>query len=84
MSTTVLREIDGALLMSVPEDVAEELHLQPGTSLDLHVEDGHLVARPARRRQSLSQLLEEHSRIIEELGENREWVDAPAVGRELI
>jgi len=82
--TTVLEEREGEYTLVVPRDVVKDLHLHPGAALDLSVEGERLVARRARPKYTLAQLLEEHAQVIDELGENREWIDAPRVGRELI
>jgi antitoxin ChpS len=62
----------------------EKLALKDGSEVDLSPEGGSLTARPAKPRYTLDQLLKEHAEIMHELPEDRDWIDAPRVGRELI
>ena len=84
MSTTVLREADGALSIEVPQAIAEQLHLESGSALDVFVEEERMVIQPRKRRNTLDQLLKEQAEIQDELPVDREWLDSPPVGRELI
>ena len=82
MSTTVLREADGALSIEVPHGIAEHLHLESGTALDVFVEEERMVIQPRKRRYTLD--LKEQAEIQDELPVDREWLDSPPAGRELI
>ncbi len=87
MHTTNLRKVGGSIMLAVPPAFLEQLHLQAGATVGLAVDNGRLVVEPATKpRYTLAELLAE----AEEAGvyplpaEEREWIDAPAVGKELI
>ncbi len=82
--TTILHEENGALTIQVPRSVAEELHLNAGSLLEVFVEQERLVLQPRKSPYSLEQLLREQAEIQEELPVDRTWIDAPRIGRELI
>ncbi|WP_417277094.1 antitoxin [Castellaniella sp.] len=72
-------------MLAVPPALLDVLRLQAGAKVGLVVDKGRLVIEPsARPRYTMAELLAasdySHSQPIEE----REWVDAPAVGGELI
>ena len=86
MRTTNLRKVGGSVMLAVPPTFLEQLQLKAGNTVGLVIaSDGTLVVHPKpRRKYTLAELLEAseygHSRTAEE----REWVDAPAVGKELL
>lgn len=87
MHTTNLRKVGGSVMLAVPPAFLDQLHLQVGATVGLAVSDGRLVVEPAPRpRYRLDELLAEAeaSGAYPLPPEEREWVDAPAVGRELI
>jgi antitoxin component of MazEF toxin-antitoxin module len=83
MATITLHEKDGAVTMALPEEYAKSHQLKEGSIVDVSFQGSELVARPAGRY-TLEQLLKEQAEIIDELDDNNGWVNAPAVGRELI
>lgn len=86
MHTTSLRKVGGSVMLAVPPLLLEQLHLQVGTTVGLAVDHGCLVVKPKPRpRYTLAQLLaaSDYHAQPEEEGE-REWIDAPAVGKELL
>lgn len=76
-STRVDRNGDRLVLTVTPE-MQEELHLKPGDLLNIEV-----PARP-RRRFAPGQLLREHAAVLDQLDDNRDWIDAKPVGREIL
>jgi antitoxin ChpS len=87
MHTTNLRKVGGSIMLAVPPALLDVLHLAPGAKVGLTVDNGRLVVEPkARPHYSMAELLAE----AEAAGtyplpaEQREWIDAPAVGKELI
>ena len=62
MPTVKIRKQKGAAIISLPAEVLKELGIGVGQSLDIEVSNGALIVRsagrPARRRYSLSELLE--------------------------
>ena len=87
MHTTNLRKVGGSIMLAVPPALLDVLHLAPGAKVGLAVDNGRLVVEPqARPRYTMAELLAEA-----EAGgtyplpaEQREWIDTPAVGKELI
>jgi len=85
MHTTILRKVGGSIMLAVPPAVLQMLHLQAGATVGVVVEGGRLVVEPKPRpRYALAELLAASDYSQPQPAEEREWVDAPAVGRELI
>ena len=85
MHTTNLRKVGGSVMLAVPPAILELLHLQAGTMVGLAVEDGRLVVEPKpRRRYTMAELLAASDYSQPQSPEEREWVDAPTMGRELL
>lgn len=85
MYTTNLRKVGGSVMMVVPPAFLELLHLQAGTAVGVAVDGGRLVVEPKPRpNYTLAELLAASDYSQPQPPEQREWVDAPAVGAELI
>lgn len=85
MYTTNLRKVGGSVMLAVPPAILDVLHLQAGTTVGIAVIDGRLVVDPKPRpRYTMAELLAASDYSQPQPAEEREWVDAPAVGRELI
>jgi antitoxin ChpS len=84
MATVRLRQVGGSLSFSVPPTIREALDLSAGTVLDVEVRDGTLVARAARPKYTIDALIAQCDLEAPYPDEAREWLDAPAVGRELL
>ena len=87
MHTTNLRKVGGSVMLAVPPAILDLLHLQAGATVGVAVADGRLVVDPKPRpRYTLAELLAEAeaSGMYPLSAEEREWIDAPAVGKELI
>lgn len=83
MITTTLRKVGGSVTLSVPPALLDLLHLSAGAQVELTVADGRLVIAPrARPHYTLAGLLAASDYAEAQAAEHREWVDAPAVGRE--
>ena len=85
MHTTNLRKVGGSIMLAVPPAILDLLHLKAGATVGVSVDGGRLVveAQP-RPRYTLAELLAASDYSQPQPPEEREWVDAPAVGRELI
>jgi antitoxin ChpS len=60
------------------------LRLQAGATVGLIVDGGRLIVQPQpRRRYTLDELLAQCDPTAEPIQEDREWLDARPVGREL-
>ena len=85
MYTTNLRKVGGSVMLAVPPTLLDLLHLKAGATVGLDVDDGRLVVAPAPRpRYTMAELLAASDYSHAQPPEEREWIDAPAVGRELI
>jgi len=83
--TTNLRKVGGSVMLAVPPAILDLLHLQAGATVGLAIEGERLVieAKP-RPRYTMAELLAASDYTQPQPPEDREWVDAPAVGGELI
>lgn len=85
MHTTNLRKVGGSIMLAVPPAFLDQLHLQAGAIVGMAVADGCLVVNPKLRpRYTLAELLATSDYSQPQPAEEREWIDAPAVGGELI
>jgi len=85
MHTTNLRKVGGSVMLAVPPAILELLHLQAGATVSISVDGGRLVIDPQpRTRYTLAELLAASDYSQPQPPDEREWVDAPAVGGELI
>jgi antitoxin ChpS len=72
-------------MLAVPPVLLNLLHLKAGATVVVDVEDGRLVVEPRLRpRYTMAELLAGSDYSQPQPPEEREWVDAPPVGRELI
>jgi antitoxin ChpS len=85
MHTTTLRKVGGSVMLAVPPIFLNQLHWQVGETVGLSVVDGQLVIAPQPKpHYTLAELLAASDYSQPQPTEEREWVDAPAVGGELI
>ena len=85
MHTTNLRKVGGSVMLAVPPAILDLLHLGAGATVGISVDNGRLVVEPQpRHRYTLAELLAASDYSQLQPPEEREWVDAPAVGDELI
>jgi antitoxin ChpS len=71
-------------MLAVPPAILDLLHLRAGATVDISVESGRLVVEPHQRpRYTLDELLAQCDASAEMTQEEREWIDARAVGGEL-
>jgi len=85
MHTTYLRKVGGSVMLTLPPAFLDQLHLQAGAAVSLAINEGHLVVNPnPRPRYTLTELLAASDYSCLKLDEDREWLDAPAAGGELL
>lgn len=85
MHTTNLRKVGGSIMLAVPPALLDILHLSAGAKVGLAIDNGRLVVEPqARPRYTMAELLAASDYSQPQPTEEREWVDAPAVGNELL
>jgi antitoxin ChpS len=83
MHITNLRKVGGSVMLAVPPALLDVLRLSAGAKVGLVVDNGRLVVEPhPRPRYTLAELLAASDYSQPQPPEEREWVDAPAVGRE--
>ncbi|MCQ2995770.1 antitoxin [Pseudomonas syringae] len=72
-------------MLAVPPAFLDQLHLEAGATVSLAIDEGRLVINPKPKpRYTLTQLLAASDYSQPQSDEDREWVDGPAVGGELI
>ncbi len=85
MHITSLRKVGGSVMLAVPPALLELLHLKAGASVGLAVDGGRLVVVSSQRpRYSLAELLAASDYSHDPSPEEREWLDAPALGKEIL
>lgn len=85
MHTTNLRKVGGSVMLAVPPAFLDQLHLQAGAMVGLAVDHGRLVVDPKPRpRYTLAELLAVSDYSQPQSVEDRQWIDAPSVGGELL
>lgn len=84
MPVTTLKKAGGSLIVTVPASIRDALALTEGQQLDVAVDDGRIVLRPAAPRYTLDELLAQCDFDQPYSEDERAWLDAPPVGRELL
>lgn len=83
MPTATLRTVGGSVVMAIPKRLLELVDLQVGSQVNIDVQEGKLiVARVQKKRYSLAELLAQCDASVPLNPEERQWIDAPAVGLE--
>jgi len=85
MSSVSVRQSGGANIVSIPKAIVKTLGLEVGSKLDLSIKDNSIVLTPIESESlSLEELLagspKSSFKITEE---DREWLDAAPVGKEV-
>ena len=85
MYTANLRKVGESVMLAVPPSLLDSLRLQVGSTVEIAVDNNRLVIRPQPRpRYTLDELLAASDYSQAPSAEEREWIDSPAVGHELI
>lgn len=85
MYTTRLKKVGGSVMLAVPPAVLKTLALMPDSEVGVTVDNGCLIIEPQKRpRYSLTELLAQYDPHAEMSDEEREWIDAPAAGKEIL
>lgn len=84
MHRTALRKVGSSVMLAVPPAILEMLELAAGATVGVSVDGSRLIveAKP-RPRYTLSELLEASDYSEPQSADERAWVDAAAVGREI-
>ncbi len=82
---TNLRKVGGSIMLAVPPALLELLQLKAGSSVGVAIDGDRLVIETAPRpRYTLAELLAQSDYSGPMPDEDRDWIDAPARGRELL
>jgi antitoxin ChpS len=82
---TNLRKVGGSVMLALPPALLDVLNLAAGARVGLAVDNGRLVVEPhPKPRYTLAALLAASDYSQPQPPEQREWVDAPPAGGELI
>jgi antitoxin ChpS len=84
MQTTILRKVGGSVMMTVPPAMLEQLNLAAGATVGIDVEDGRLIVHSRKPKYTVEELLAGYDPELHRTEEDREWLESPPVGRELI
>jgi antitoxin ChpS len=82
---TNLRKVGGSVMLAVPPAILDLLDLHVGATVGVAVDHGRLIIDPQPRpRYDLTELLAQCDASAPADPGDRDWLDAPAAGRELI
>lgn len=85
MHTTHLRKVGGSVMLAVPAAILDQLDLKAGATVGLAVDGDCLVMHSnPKPRYTLEELLAQSDYSQPTPPRDREWIDAPHVGRELL
>jgi antitoxin ChpS len=83
--TATLRKVGGSVMVAIPKPMLEALDLAPDSAVGRSVKAGKLVIEPRpRRRYLLDELLAKYKPSARPSPEERDWLESPPVGREVI
>lgn len=85
MTAVVIRQSGGANIVSLPKTIVKMLRLHAGSKLDLSVQDNKIVLTPIEEELTLEALLAKSPKECFGItDEDREWINANPVGKEVI
>lgn len=85
MYITRLKKVGGSVMLAVPPAVLKTLALSTDSEVGITIDNGRLIIEPQKRpRYSLQELLAQCNAQAEMSEEDREWLDAPAAGKEIL
>ena len=85
MTQGTLRALGGSVALTIPKKLLESVGLGAGDRVSIAIESGCIVVGPAKRpRYRLPDLLAQCNPRARMTKAEREWLDAPPVGREVI
>ena len=85
MHMTNLRKVGGSVMLALPPAILDILNLKAGTSVGVVIEGDNLIVQTRPKpHYILRELLAASDYETPQTPEEREWVDAPGVGRELL
>lgn len=85
MYKTRLKKVGGSIMLAVPPAVLKALELSTDSEVGMTIDNGCLIIEPQKRpHYSLEELLAQCDPHAEMSEEDQEWIDAPAVGKEIL
>lgn len=85
MLTATLRNVGGSVMMAIPRTLLDGLGFTANTKVALRLNDGELIVAPlARPKYKLADLIAQCDINAPESAEEREWLDIPSIGKEII
>ena len=87
MAKAHVEEFNGSVMLILPSTIVDRLGLSAGSEVEIDVKDNTLLlqSRTRRGRYSLDDLLTQSDpSAFEQTDEDREFLNSPPVGRELI
>ena len=83
--TVVLRKVGGSVMLTLPPALLDLVELSAGQQVAVSVEQGRIVVEPrSRRRYTLGELLSRCDPKAPLSDEDREWLESPPTGAELL
>jgi antitoxin ChpS len=82
--TTKLKKVGGSVMLAIPPALLKMLGVGADSSVDLTLEADALVIRTTARPLTLDDLIEASGDPLPLSEEDREWLDSPPAGREII
>lgn len=80
-----LRKVGGSVMLAIPPAILDLLKLQAGATVGLSVDGNRLLIDPKPRpHYTVEELLAASDYLSPQPASEREWIDAPTVGGELI
>ena len=81
----VLRKVGGSIMLTVPQVILKQMNLTADANVDLALKNGKLIIEPIKRpKYTLDELLAQSDYSGSLNDEERQWLDAPTVGKELL
>lgn len=85
MHITNLRKVGGSVMLAVPPALLDILKLKAGANVGIALEGSRLVIEPTKRpHYRMEQLLADSDYTTAPTDMERDWIDAPARGQELL
>jgi len=79
-----LRAVGGSTVVAIPPALLTQLGLGPDASVVIRVDNGRLIVEPARKKLTLEERMALCDPRANATADERDWIEAPAVGRERV
>ena len=83
MTAIAVRQSGGANIISIPKAIVKTLGLQVGSKLGLSIEDNKIILTPITEVRLEDLLAGSPRECFKVTEEDREWIDAKPMGREI-